>query len=156
MNRLSPCVGAKNKNLFLTRSFASRFQIRSAQPFKAKSKRTINWSLYSQGLRYVQSRALCEIKRRLKGVDIFGRDENQEPFFTIDIPDEYSDEADQQEQPNMTEMQDLFDYCKGLDWDEEPDFRRIEHFISTTKYKKENAIFLTENSWETVLQVIND
>lgn len=100
------------------------------------------------------SRTLCEIKQRLKGVDIFGRGKNQEPFFTIDIPE--SDEAGQQEQPNIDEMQDLFDYCKGLDWNEEPDFQRIEHFISTTKYKIENAIFLTENSWETVLQVIDD
>lgn len=100
------------------------------------------------------SRTLCEIKQRLKGVDIFGRGKNQEPFFTIDIPE--SDEAGQQEQPNIDEMQDLFDYCKGLDWNEEPDFQRIEHFISTTKYKIENAIFLTENSWETVLQIIND
>ena len=53
-------------------------------------------------------------------------------------------------------MQDLFDYCKGLDWDEEPDFQRIEFYISTMKYKKENAIFMAENSWETVLQIIND
>jgi len=33
------------KFLFLTRSFASRFQLRFAQPFLAKSKLTINWSL---------------------------------------------------------------------------------------------------------------
>ena len=105
-------------------------------------------------IKYVQSRTLCEIKRRLKGVDVFGRDENQEPFFTIDIPE--SDEVDQREQPNIEEMQDLFDYCKGLDWDEEPDFQRIEHYISSTKYKKENEIFMTENPWETVLQIIND
>jgi len=101
------------------------------------------------------NRALCEIKRRLRGVDIFGRDDNQEPFFTIDIPEEGC-QIGQREQPNIEEMQDLFDYCKGLDWDEEPDFQRIEYFISTTKYKKENRIFMTENPWETVLQVIND
>ena len=36
---------------FLTRSFASRFQLRYAQPFLARFKWTTNWSLYPQGLK---------------------------------------------------------------------------------------------------------
>jgi len=36
----------------LTRSFASRYLLRFAQPFSAKMKLTINWSLYLQGLRF--------------------------------------------------------------------------------------------------------
>ena len=36
--------------IFLTRSFASRFKLRFAQPFLAKFKWTINWSLSPQGL----------------------------------------------------------------------------------------------------------
>jgi len=32
--------------IFMTRSFASRFFLRYAQPFLAKNKRTINWPLY--------------------------------------------------------------------------------------------------------------
>ena len=38
------------KFAFLTRSFASRFLLRFAQPFLAKFKWTINWSLSPQGL----------------------------------------------------------------------------------------------------------
>ena len=34
---------------FLRRSFASRFELRCAHQFLAKSKRTTNWSLYPQG-----------------------------------------------------------------------------------------------------------
>ena len=34
----------------MTPSLASRFKLRSAQPFLAKSQRTTNWSLYPQGL----------------------------------------------------------------------------------------------------------
>ena len=37
---------------FLTRSFASRFLLRFAQPFLAKFKWTINWSLSPQGLNF--------------------------------------------------------------------------------------------------------
>ena len=39
----------------LTRSFFSRFMLRYDQPFLAKLKLTINWSLYPQGLRTPKS-----------------------------------------------------------------------------------------------------
>ena len=39
--------------VILTRSFASRSQLRFVPPFLAKFKRTTNWSLYPHGLRII-------------------------------------------------------------------------------------------------------
>jgi len=60
------------KFLFLTRSFASRFLLRFAQPFLAKFKWTINWSLSPQGLNKQRSsfgqRILCKKAHNLRFV----------------------------------------------------------------------------------------
>jgi len=63
------------KFLFLTRSFASLFFLRFAQPFLAKFKWTINWSLSPQGLKknFFSSKKLTSDKAVDFGFDKLGQ-----------------------------------------------------------------------------------
>lgn len=95
-------------------------------------------------------------KKALDGAALFGQTDNpRDYFFTWDL---LRTKKNRPKQPDISAMIKLFDYIKNLDWDEEPDFERIDRYVDEMSNLEANQTFMETNNpwwWDPVLEVVN-
>ncbi len=103
----------------------------------------------------LNSKDMLKRKRATDGAALFGQIENStDIFFTRDL----NTKKNQPKQPDISAMIPLFDYIKNLEWDEEPDFERIDRYVDEMSNLEANEIFMQTNNpwwWDPVLEVVN-
>lgn len=103
----------------------------------------------------LDSKDMMKRKRATDGAALFGQIENsRDIFFTRDL----KTKKNQPKQPDISAMIPLFDYIKNLEWDEEPDFERIDRYVDEMSNLEANEIFMQTNNpwwWDPVLEVVN-
>ena len=92
----------------------------------------------------LDSKDMMKRKRATDGAALFGQIENsRDIFFTRDL----NTKKNQPKQPDISAMIPLFDYIKNLEWDEEPDFERIDRYVDEMSNLEANEIFMQTNNF---------
>ena len=155
----------KDKDLLGTKNYMSEYVMNRDTPhmrddlisccyvFREMTDRPLPWNDPFPSL---DKKDMLKRKKATDGAALFGQTNNpQDYFFTWDLK---RAKKNRPKQPDISAMIPLFDYIRNLDWDEEPDFDRIDRYVDEMSNLEANQTFMETNNpwwWDPVLEVVN-
>jgi len=122
--------------------------------FREMTDRPLPWN--DMEFPCLDRKEMLKRKKALDGAALFGQTDNpRDYFFTWDRE---RTKKNRPKQPDISAMIKLFDYIKNLNWDEEPDFERIDRYVDEMSNLEANQTFMETNNpwwWDPVLEILN-
>jgi serine/threonine protein kinase len=122
--------------------------------FREMTDRPLPWN--DMEFPCLDRKEMLKRKKALDGAALFGQTDNpRDYFFTLDRE---RTKKNRPKQPDISAMIKLFDYIKNLNWDEEPDFERIDRYVDEMSNLEANQTFMETNNpwwWDPVLEIVN-